>query len=151
MKIRTPSAQRASAMGLLVVLMLLGGTRLATQQPGKEAALSPQEKQGEMHFFQKCSICHLPPLVGPGQSARLPFGPLLYGFMDNARNETRVRQVIRNGGAQMPGFQYGLQPAEIEDVVAYLKSPAMKTPPAWFTKAQTVAPGAGRGGGNPVD
>jgi len=138
-------------MGLLVVLLLLGGPSLAAQQASKEAALSPQEKQGEMHFFQKCSICHLPPLVGPGQSARLPFGPLLYGFMDNARNETRVRQVIRNGGAQMPGFQYGLQPAEIEDVVAYLKSSAMKTPPAWFAKAQTVAPGAGRGGGTPVD
>ena len=151
MKVRSPSVQMASAMGILVVLLLVQGRPLAAQQPSKEPALSAQEKQGEMHFFQRCSICHLPPLVGPGQSARLPFGPLLYGFMDNARNETRVRQVIRNGGAQMPGFQYGLQPAEIEDIVAYLKSSAMKVPPAWFTKAQTVAPGAGRGGAGPVD
>ena len=151
MKVRAPSVQIASATGVLVAVLLLGeGRPLVGQQSAKEAALTPQEQQGQMYFFQKCSICHLPPLVGSTQAARLPFGPLLYGYMDNARNETRVRQVIRNGGAQMPGFQYDLQAADIEAIVAYMKSSMMKPPPEWFTKAEARGPGTGRGGG-PVD
>ncbi len=35
--------------------------------------------------------------------------------------ETRVREIIRNGTPRMPGFQYGLRPEEIEDIIAFLK------------------------------
>lgn len=143
MKVRALSSAMAAAL-----FAVLWGSLPAAQQSGAPS-LAPQEKNGEMLFFQRCSICHLPPLVGPSDSGRLPFGPLLYGFMDNARNESRVRQVIRLGGAQMPGFQYGLQPTEIEDIVAYMKSAPMKTPPEWFAQAQKRAP---RGRGQlPVD
>jgi mono/diheme cytochrome c family protein len=120
-------------------------TRSAVVPPAKTPALSAQEQNGEMLFFQRCSLCHLPPLAGPGSGSRLPFGPLLYGYMDNARNEARVRQVIMNGGAQMPGFQYGLTPTEIEDIVAYMKTAPMKTPPQWFVEAQKRGAATGRG------
>jgi mono/diheme cytochrome c family protein len=119
--------------------------RAGVVQPSKTPALTAQEEHGAMLFFQRCSLCHLPPLAGPGSGARLPFGPLLYGYMDNARNEARVRQVIMNGGAQMPGFQYGLSPTEIEDIVAYMKSAEMKAPPQWFVEAQKRGPATGRG------
>ncbi len=149
MKARAPSAQIAAAPAVIVALFLLcWGGPLVAQQSNKESALSPQEKHGQMLFFQRCSLCHLPPLVGPTDGARLPFGPLLYGYMDNARNETRVRQIIRLGGAQMPGFQYALEPGEIEDVVAYMKSSTMKSPPEWFAQAQARGAGAGR---RPID
>ncbi len=176
MKARALSAQVASATASLVALYLLvGGRPLVAQQgessqptpavvsvpkvevtnsnrvAGKQPELSPQEKNGEMFFFHRCSICHLPPLVGDLQGARLPFGPLLYGFMDDPQNDTRVRNIIRNGGVQMPGFQYGLKPEEIENIVAYLKSSAMKTPPEWFAKAKSRGMGGGRGGAGPVD
>ena len=85
-------------------------------------ALTATEQNGEMLFFQRCSLCHLPPLVGPGQGARLPMGPLVYGFMDTPRNAARVKTVIQNGGAKMPGFKYGLSATEIDNIVAYIKS-----------------------------
>ena len=152
MKARARSVQIASATAVIVALFVLfWGSPLVAQQSDNQPTLSPQEKNGQMFFFQRCSLCHLPPLVGPTEGARLPFGPLLYGFLDNARNETRVRQVIRLGGAQMPGFQYALLPGEIEDVVAYLKSSMMKTPPEWFAQARARGPGAGRGGRGPID
>ena len=132
----------------VVLLTLLLGSPLAAQQPASPK-LSPQETHGEMLFFQRCSLCHLPPLVGPADSARLPFGPLLYGFMDTPRNADRARQVIMIGGAQMPGFQYGLSASEVDDVVAFLKSPPMKKAPEWFLQAQKRAP-RGRGE-RPVD
>jgi mono/diheme cytochrome c family protein len=119
--------------------------RSAVVPPAKGPGLSPQEQNGEMLFFQRCSLCHLPPLAGPGSGARLPFGPLLYGYMDNARNEARVREVILKGGAQMPGFQYGLTPTEVEDIVAYMKTAPMKTPPQWFVEAQKRGAATGRG------
>lgn len=176
MKVRAPSAQIASATAVIVALYLLvGGSPLVAQQgggsqpapavvfnpkvevtnqnraPATQPTLSPREKNGEFFFFQTCSICHLPPLVGDLQGARLPFAPLLYGFMDNPQKEIRVRQIIRDGGVQMPGFQYGLQSDEIENIVAYVKSPAMKTPPEWFAKAKARGIGGGRGGGAPIE
>jgi mono/diheme cytochrome c family protein len=142
---------------MLAVLKVFSGGSLSAQEtartavvpPMKGPMLSPQEKHGEMLFFQRCALCHLPPLVGATDGARLPFGPLLYGYMDNARNEARVRTVIMEGGAQMPGFKYGLTPSEIEDVVAYMKTAPMKAPPQWFVEAQKRVPTAGRG--NAVD
>jgi mono/diheme cytochrome c family protein len=119
--------------------------RSGVVQPATGPALTAQEEHGAMLFFQRCSLCHLPPLAGPGSGARLPFGPLLYGYMDNARNEARVRTVIMDGGAQMPGFKYGLTPTEIEDIVAYMKTAQMKTPPQWFVEAQKRGAATGRG------
>ena len=132
---------------MAVLATLVWGSPLAAR---RSASTSPQETHGEMLFFQRCSLCHLPPLVGPADSARLPFGPLLYGFMNTPRNADRARQVIMTGGAQMPGFQYGLAASEVDDVVAYLKSAPMKAAPEWFLQAQKRAPRAGRGG-NVVD
>ena len=172
MKVRAHSVQIALATALMVAMCLvLGRGPVAAQQapqgggspsvpaevinqkvevanqgraPVKLATLTPQEKSGEAVFYQRCSICHLPPLVGQAQGARLPFGPLLYGIVSTGQMETRARQAIRNGGAQMPGFQYAIQAQDIENIVAYLKSSAMKTPPEWFEKAMTRGMAGGR-------
>lgn len=152
MKVPAPVVQLASAMVIVAAGAALfqgGGVRAQVQNPAPPT-LSAQEQNGEMLFFQRCSLCHLPPLVGPGQAARLPFGPLLYGFMDNPRNAARVHAVIRTGGPQMPGFQYGLSASEIEDVVAFMKTPGMKAAPQWYLEARKSGRGAGDQG-NPVD
>jgi len=151
MKPQTQAIRIAPVTGVIAALLLILQGPMIAQEASKKPALSPQEKQGEMRFFQRCSICHLPPLVGPTQGARLPFGPLLYGYTDKASNEVRVRQVIRDGGVQMPGFQYSLTPAEIEAIVAYLKSPVMKAPPDWFSKAQARGIDSGRDRDGAVD
>jgi len=36
--------------------------------------------------------------------------------------ERAVREIILKGGPRMPGFQYGLTPNEVDDLVAYLKT-----------------------------
>ena len=159
MTARAPSSTQcvAAAAFMLALLTVFSGGSLNAQEqarsavvaPAKGPVLSPQEKHGEMLFFQRCALCHLPPLVGASDGARLPFGPLLYGYMDNARNEARVRTVIMEGGAQMPGFKYGLTASQIDDIVSYMRTAPMKAPPQWYVDAQKRAPTTGRG--NAVD
>ena len=93
------------------------------QQPSAEAgSLSPDELTGKKFFLQRCSICHLPQQPAPQRSYGPPLDRLFAGGATSA-TETRVREVIRRGGPSgMPGFQYGLEPAEINQIIAYLKT-----------------------------
>ena len=81
-----------------------------------------QQKRGEWVFFQRCSVCHLPKM----RKKPLPtFGPSLSGLLKNDKSPNKekvVRLIILNGGPKMPGFQYGLEPKEIDDLIAYLKT-----------------------------
>jgi mono/diheme cytochrome c family protein len=47
-------------------------------------------------------------------------------------DEAAVRQKIVVGSSRMPGFQYALQPAQIDQIVAFLKTvtPDQKPKPA---------------------
>jgi mono/diheme cytochrome c family protein len=112
-----------------VIALSLAFTRSApsaVQRNSSEEALSPTELHGKKVFLQRCSICHLPPLYEPPSVK--PYGPLLDGYVRSAAAEAQARKVIREGTPRMPGFQYGLQPNEINDVIAYLKT--MKASPA---------------------
>lgn len=95
----------------------------------KPAAVSPsvqklneQERQGEGLFLQRCSLCHLPRKLKFGSPAVI--GPVLNGqFKDATPDQMKVlRNFILKGGPDMPGFQYGLDPKEVDDLVAYLKT-----------------------------
>ncbi len=74
------------------------------------------------------------PLQGaPAQQAG--GGPLtspLYGPQlsqnSSGGQEAVMREVISNGTPRMPGFKYHFEPAQIEAIVAYLKT--IPTPPA---------------------
>ena len=110
----------AIAMLLGIGLLAAGAVPALAQKNSSTAALSPQELAGKKLFVQRCSICHLPPL-GRGEAAR-PFGPILKDVIKNAEAETRVRETIRKGTPRMPGFQYGLESQEIENIIAYLKT-----------------------------
>jgi mono/diheme cytochrome c family protein len=48
----------------------------------------------------------------------------LYGVLreGSGRSEETVRQVIANGKDTMPAFKEKLEPGEIEDLLAYLKT-----------------------------
>ena len=78
---------------------------------------SEQVTAGKKRFVQRCSVCHLPPL-GPG--ANRPYARLLNEYIKSPDSVTRAREVIQKGTAGMPGFQYTLQPDEIENVIAYI-------------------------------
>jgi mono/diheme cytochrome c family protein len=105
-----------------------GGTaNLAAQSQPAAAApapetLSDEARRGEGLFLQRCSLCHLPrklkfgspPVIGPSLSGQ---------FRDATPDQLKIlRGFILKGGPDMPGFQYGLEPKQIDDLVAYLKT-----------------------------
>jgi mono/diheme cytochrome c family protein len=84
--------------------------------------LNEQEMRGEGLFLQRCSLCHLPrklkfgspPVVGPSLSGQ---------FKDATADQQKIlRGFILKGGPDMPGFQYGLEPKEVDDLIAFLKT-----------------------------
>jgi mono/diheme cytochrome c family protein len=84
--------------------------------------LSEQARRGEGLFLQRCSLCHLPrklkfgspPVIGPSLSGQ---------FKDAAPDQLKIlRGFILKGGPDMPGFQYGLEPKEVDDLIEYLKT-----------------------------
>lgn len=86
------------------------------------AALSAQELRGHGLFLQRCSLCHLPRKLKFGSPAVI--GPSLSGQFKDATPEQMktLRNFILKGGPDMPGFQYGLEPGEVDDLIAYLKT-----------------------------
>jgi mono/diheme cytochrome c family protein len=99
------------------------------------SALTDQQRQGQRLFDQSCVVCHVKPQITSGQ-----YGPVL--SKDSLSGKADVmRDVISNGSPHMPGFKTQFQPAQIDAIVAYLKTvPAPSAP----------AKPAGKGG-NPND
>jgi len=77
-------------------------------------------KRGETLFTRHCPICHL----GRPSESRPFIGRNLRGTLKNAKppQEAAVREAIRKGNDRMPGYQYALTPAQIDDLMAYLKT-----------------------------
>ena len=87
-----------------------------------EKKLNEQETCGEGFFLQRCSICHLPRNLKFGSPETV--GPALRGqFKSASPDQLKVlRGYILKGGPGMPGFQYGLEPGEVDDLIAFLKT-----------------------------
>ena len=115
----------------LIVALLLGWIVFPATVLAQSGAVAPtpptstlieQQNKGEWVFLQRCSVCHLPKM----RKKPLPtFGPSLSGLLKNDKSPNKekvVRLIILNGGPKMPGFQYGLEPKEIDDLIAYLKT-----------------------------
>ncbi len=81
---------------------------LAQGQPPDEQIL------GHRLFVQSCAVCHLKPSPTADR-----YGPALWRETVQDR-ETDARDLIRTGSERMPGFQYDLQPAQIDAIIRYL-------------------------------
>ena len=93
--------------------------------------LTEQQIRGAGIFTQHCALCHLPKTFGAGGAkfcCMPPVEPNLIGnHMFNKDmtpdQEAVLRRFIMNGGPTlMPAFKYGLEPKEIDDIIAYLKT-----------------------------
>lgn len=93
----------------------------------KPASLSPAETEGKRLWVQRCAICH-DPLGQPAYPSS--FGPWVDQETVKARGEDRIRQQIVTGSRRMPGWRYTLEPAQIEDIVAYVKTVTPSQKPA---------------------
>ena len=108
---------------LLFTFLLTASAPYAfAQQPPD--GLNDQQRLGRQVFAQSCGVCHLPPARG----ART-YGPVL-GKTSGGGNDDLVRKVILEGTPRMPGFKYMLQPAQVDAIVAFVRTVPAPTPPA---------------------
>ena len=80
--------------------------------------LTDAQLNGRRIVAQRCANCH-------AGNPRQPGPPLGKPIVDN-RGEAFIRDKIATGSVLMPGFQYTLQPVQIDDIIAFLKT---YTPP----------------------
>jgi mono/diheme cytochrome c family protein len=82
-------------------------------------ALTEPQLNGRRIVAQRCANCH-------AGNPRQPGPPLGKSIVEN-RGEAVIRDKVMKGSMLMPGFQYTLQPGQIDDIIAFLKT---YTPPA---------------------
>lgn len=85
--------------------------------------LNDQQRLGRQILAQSCGVCHLP----PARNAKT-YGPPLTKAAGGGEDGV-MREYILDGTPRMPGFKYFLQPAEIDAIIAYVKTVPMPAPP----------------------
>jgi mono/diheme cytochrome c family protein len=99
---------------LLLFLLAVWPTCAFAQQA--DASLTDTQKHGRQVFAQSCGICHLPPETG----ART-FGPPLNKAAGGGDDDI-MREYILNGTPRMPSFKAYLKPADIDAIIAYVRT-----------------------------
>ena len=83
--------------------------------------LDPAETEGRAIFSKSCTICHLPLQIGAPT-----YGPkLTKASLDG--DQDVLRGVISNGMPHMPGFKHMYTQAQIDSIIAYLKTVPAET------------------------
>lgn len=78
--------------------------------------LNERQLLGMRLFNQSCRVCHTKP-----QLTSVQYGPVL-SRASLGGNDDALRAFVANGSAKMPGFKYHFKPAEIDAIVAYIKT-----------------------------
>jgi mono/diheme cytochrome c family protein len=104
---------QCSAPALLLLLAASTSTAYAQQAGGD---LNETQSHGRQVFAQSCGVCHLQPSLGVKT-----YGPPL-NKTSAAGNDEVMRAFIFNGSDRMPAFKYYLKPAEIDAIIAYLRT-----------------------------
>jgi cytochrome c len=122
---------RRNVLILGIAVLAVAGAVLAQDQPAKTSAKKAAGRgsagsaaKGKEVFEKKCAICHF------ADSDQKKIGPGLKGiskrgtFTVNGNKVTTesLKTWIENGDSQMPGMKESLEPAQIKDVVAYVKT-----------------------------
>jgi mono/diheme cytochrome c family protein len=112
----------ARGLGVAMLLLALAPQDIPAEQSSGAQTLDDRQLLGMRLFNQSCRVCHTKPqltspLYGPELSQNSAGG-----------QEAVMREVISNGTPRMPGFKYHFEPAQIEAIVAYLRT--IPPPPA---------------------
>ena len=107
---------------LLLLFLTVGARPGVSQKPA--ASLTDQQLAGRQILAQSCAVCHLP--SGPDAKT---YGPSL-NKSTIPEDDDAVRQTILDGNSRMPGFKYFLQPAQIDAIIAYLRTVPPRARPA---------------------
>lgn len=107
-----------------VSALLLALAAAAPAAYAQRSDLNETQLLGRQVFAQSCGICHLQPSLGVKT-----FGPLL-NKAAAAGNDEVMRAFIVNGTDRMPAFKYYLKPAEIDAIIAYVRTVPVPAAPA---------------------
>jgi mono/diheme cytochrome c family protein len=97
------------------VELVLAGATLLLVSFGAQAQ-DERELTGMRLYNQSCRVCHTRPQLTSPQYAP-PLSRVSMGGNDDA-----LRKQLADGSPKMPGFKYHFKPAEIDAIVAYLKT-----------------------------
>ena len=89
-----------------------------------DASFNDSQKLGLRLFSQSCGVCHT--VV---QQRTRQYGPVL-SRETLGGDEELIREYISNGTPRMPGFRYYFEPAQINDIVQYIKTIPPQAAPA---------------------
>jgi mono/diheme cytochrome c family protein len=107
----------AMTRGATALLFLLALPLAAPAQPANEQALNDRQLLGMRLFNQSCRVCHTKPQATSPQQ----YGPVLSRNSLGGQDDV-MREFVSNGTPRMPGFKYSYDPAQIDAIVAYLKT-----------------------------
>jgi mono/diheme cytochrome c family protein len=99
---------------------------LSAQDSGKKAggANAAAAGRGKAIFQQKCALCHYDSSdqkkIGPGLKGLNKRGT--FTVNGNKITDDTLKTWIENGDQLMPPFKDVLEPAQIKDIVAYVKT-----------------------------
>lgn len=105
---------------VLLLLLTAAAPHVSAQQPSD--GLTDQQRLGRQVLAQSCGVCHLPPARGAKT-----YGPVLTKATGGG-DDALMRKFILEGTPRMPGFKYMLQPAEIDAIVAYVRTVPVPAP-----------------------
>ena len=109
---------RAVLAALLLALTQVAPSDMVSAQgaaPG--ASLNAQQREGWLLTLQYCALCH----TRTNLHSTTTIGPILSRDSAGGRDDV-LRQVIADGTPNMPGFKHQFEPAQIDAIVAYLKT-----------------------------
>ena len=123
---------RVKSNQLIVGIAALGlcGLAFAQEQPAKKAGPAGAGKnsaaaaRGKEIFEKKCAVCHYADSdakkIGPGLKGVSKRGT--FTVNSNKVTDETLKTWIENGDTLMPPFKEVLEPGQIKDVIAYVKT-----------------------------
>ena len=109
-------------LAISTALLALGAAASAVQAQPAGSDLSETQRLGRQVFAQSCGICHLQPSLGVQT-----YGPPLNKAAANGSDEV-MRAFILDGTDRMPAFKHYLKPAEIDAIIAYVRTVPVPAP-----------------------
>jgi cytochrome c len=116
---------RVIGVAMIGGAMVGAGTLLAQDSAKKSGGSNAAAVgRGKSLFQQKCSICHYDTSdqkkIGPGLKGISKRGT--FSVSGNKITDDTLKSWIENGDQLMPPFKDVLEPAQIKDVIAYVKT-----------------------------
>jgi mono/diheme cytochrome c family protein len=102
---------------LLALTQVAPGDIVSAQGAAPGASLNAQQREGWVLTLQHCALCH----TRTNLHSTTTIGPILSRDSAGGRDDV-LRQVIADGTPNMPGFKHQFEPAQIDAIVAYLKT-----------------------------